>query len=248
MIQEASSPPSPRRRKPDSNHQSLLLRSGCLWRNCRDILAIPEMPQFDAPGCPVPPARKRAWLGSVVSLWAKPLPRRRVCIRRLFRRLTPPDGGPLEGGTDGSNPSSSSGESGANSTPRKMLQCRCSPGICATCCSRLPRARVRRWDLIRGIGPASKSPWSPGPGKSRRRRQSTRTERPGGSEPQRRWDESIAQLARLAREHRVELIAIGNGTASRETDRLGVQGRQQDQEHAAIAVLLLRRGVAVGKN
>ena len=39
-------------------------------------------------------------------------------------------------------------------------------------------------------------------------------------EPQRRWDELIAQLARLAREHRVELIAIGNGTASRETDRL----------------------------
>ena len=39
-------------------------------------------------------------------------------------------------------------------------------------------------------------------------------------EPQRRWDESIALLARLAREHRVELIAIGNGTASRETDRL----------------------------
>ena len=42
-------------------------------------------------------------------------------------------------------------------------------------------------------------------------------------EPQRRWDESIAQLARLAKEHRVELIAIGNGTASRETDRLGAE-------------------------
>jgi uncharacterized protein len=42
-------------------------------------------------------------------------------------------------------------------------------------------------------------------------------------EPQRRWDESLAQLARLAREHRVELIAIGNGTASRETDRLGAE-------------------------
>jgi uncharacterized protein len=40
-------------------------------------------------------------------------------------------------------------------------------------------------------------------------------------EPQRRWDESIAELARLAQEHRVELLAIGNGTASRETDRLG---------------------------
>ena len=42
-------------------------------------------------------------------------------------------------------------------------------------------------------------------------------------EPQRRWNESIAQLAQLAREHRVELIAIGNGTASRETDRLAAE-------------------------
>jgi uncharacterized protein len=42
-------------------------------------------------------------------------------------------------------------------------------------------------------------------------------------EPQRLWDESIAKLARLADEHRVELIAIGNGTASRETDRLAAE-------------------------
>jgi protein Tex len=39
--------------------------------------------------------------------------------------------------------------------------------------------------------------------------------------PQRKWDESIAILARLADVHKVELIAIGNGTASRETDKLG---------------------------
>ena len=39
-------------------------------------------------------------------------------------------------------------------------------------------------------------------------------------EPQRRWDESIATLAALAARHKAELIAIGNGTASRETDRL----------------------------
>ncbi|HVB89499.1 MAG TPA: Tex-like N-terminal domain-containing protein, partial [Beijerinckiaceae bacterium] len=39
-------------------------------------------------------------------------------------------------------------------------------------------------------------------------------------EPQRRWDESIAVLARLCAVHQVDLIAIGNGTASRETDRL----------------------------
>ena len=39
-------------------------------------------------------------------------------------------------------------------------------------------------------------------------------------EPRRQWDEALATLARLAREHAVELIAIGNGTASRETDKL----------------------------
>ena len=39
-------------------------------------------------------------------------------------------------------------------------------------------------------------------------------------EPQRKWDESIAILAQLAATHKVDLIAIGNGTASRETDRL----------------------------
>ena len=42
-------------------------------------------------------------------------------------------------------------------------------------------------------------------------------------EPQRRWDESISTLERLARRHHVELVAIGNGTASRETDRLAAQ-------------------------
>ena len=38
--------------------------------------------------------------------------------------------------------------------------------------------------------------------------------------PQHRWDESLATLAALCQKHRVELIAIGNGTASRETDKL----------------------------
>lgn len=39
-------------------------------------------------------------------------------------------------------------------------------------------------------------------------------------EPQRQWNESLAMLGKLALKHRVELIAIGNGTASRETDKL----------------------------
>ena len=42
-------------------------------------------------------------------------------------------------------------------------------------------------------------------------------------EPQRRWDESIAILAVLAARHTVELVAIGNGTASRETERLAAE-------------------------
>ncbi len=41
-------------------------------------------------------------------------------------------------------------------------------------------------------------------------------------EPQKRWDEALATLGKLAVAHRVDLIAIGNGTASRETDRLAM--------------------------
>jgi uncharacterized protein len=42
-------------------------------------------------------------------------------------------------------------------------------------------------------------------------------------EPQRQWDEALATLGKLALAHRVELIAIGNGTASRETDKLATE-------------------------
>jgi len=38
--------------------------------------------------------------------------------------------------------------------------------------------------------------------------------------PRNEWDRSIASLASLCAKHSVELISIGNGTASRETDRL----------------------------
>ena len=42
-------------------------------------------------------------------------------------------------------------------------------------------------------------------------------------EPQRRFDEALAILASLVRKHQVELIAIGNGTASRETEKLAAE-------------------------
>lgn len=39
-------------------------------------------------------------------------------------------------------------------------------------------------------------------------------------QPQNQWHESISELAKLISKHNVELISIGNGTGSRETDKL----------------------------
>jgi len=38
--------------------------------------------------------------------------------------------------------------------------------------------------------------------------------------PKRQWDRSIATLTMLCKQHQVDLVSIGNGTASRETDKL----------------------------
>jgi uncharacterized protein len=64
-------------------------------------------------------------------------------------------------------------------------------------------------------------------------------------EPQRRWDESIARLARLAQDHRVELIAIGNGTASRETDRLAAELIRSYPELELTKVVVSEAGASV---
>lgn len=42
-------------------------------------------------------------------------------------------------------------------------------------------------------------------------------------EPQRRWNDTVATLGQLCRQHKVEMLAIGNGTASRETDKLAAE-------------------------
>jgi protein Tex len=64
-------------------------------------------------------------------------------------------------------------------------------------------------------------------------------------EPQRRWQEAIAVLAKLAREHNVELIAIGNGTASRETDRLAADLMQQHAGLSLTKVVVSEAGASV---
>ena len=64
-------------------------------------------------------------------------------------------------------------------------------------------------------------------------------------EPRRRWDESIAVLARLAAASGVELIAIGNGTASRETDRLAADLIKTHPELNLTKVVVSEAGASV---
>ncbi|THA56900.1 Tex family protein [Streptomyces sp. A1136] len=63
--------------------------------------------------------------------------------------------------------------------------------------------------------------------------------------PANKWDESIAKLARLAREHAVELVAIGNGTASRETDKLAGDLISRHPELALTKVMVSEAGASV---
>jgi protein Tex len=60
-----------------------------------------------------------------------------------------------------------------------------------------------------------------------------------------RWAESIATLARLAAAHQVELIAIGNGTASRETDRLAADLITAHPELKLTRVVVSEAGASV---
>src|SRR5690606_27729455 len=64
-------------------------------------------------------------------------------------------------------------------------------------------------------------------------------------EPRRHWDSSIAALAALAREHGVKLVAIGNGTASRETDRLVADLMQRHPELGLTKVVVSEAGASV---
>ncbi|WP_416210300.1 Tex family protein, partial [Frankia sp. Cr1] len=64
-------------------------------------------------------------------------------------------------------------------------------------------------------------------------------------EPRRRWDESIAVLARLAAQHGVDLIAIGNGTASRETDKLASDLARLHPDLSLTTVVVSEAGASV---
>ena len=57
-------------------------------------------------------------------------------------------------------------------------------------------------------------------------------------QPHNRWDAALANLGTLVQRHGVELIAIGNGTASRETDKLAADliGKSTGRKPAKIVV------------
>lgn len=63
--------------------------------------------------------------------------------------------------------------------------------------------------------------------------------------PANRWDEALAKLARLAKQHAVELIAIGNGTASRETDKLAGELIAKHPELKLTKVMVSEAGASV---
>ncbi len=63
--------------------------------------------------------------------------------------------------------------------------------------------------------------------------------------PKNQWDASVATLARIAKAHAVELVAIGNGTASRETDKLAADLIKRHPELRLSKVMVSEAGASV---
>ncbi len=64
-------------------------------------------------------------------------------------------------------------------------------------------------------------------------------------EPKRQWDQSIAALAVMAARHRVELVSIGNGTASRETDKLVAELISRHPQLGLVKAIVSEAGASV---
>lgn len=64
-------------------------------------------------------------------------------------------------------------------------------------------------------------------------------------EPKNQWDQSIAVLAILCERHKVDLIAIGNGTASRETDKLAAELIKKHSELKMTKIVVSEAGASV---
>ncbi|MDD2725661.1 MAG: Tex family protein [Methylovulum sp.] len=63
--------------------------------------------------------------------------------------------------------------------------------------------------------------------------------------PRKQWDESIASLAQLIKKHGVNLVSIGNGTGSRETDQLVADVIKQHPGLAITKIVVSEAGASV---
>ncbi|MFI9162854.1 Tex family protein [Kitasatospora aureofaciens] len=64
-------------------------------------------------------------------------------------------------------------------------------------------------------------------------------------QPANKWDAALATLAALAKEHDVDLVAIGNGTASRETDKLAEDLLKRHPELKLTKAMVSEAGASV---
>ncbi|MFV1984146.1 MAG: Tex family protein [Thiohalomonadales bacterium] len=64
-------------------------------------------------------------------------------------------------------------------------------------------------------------------------------------QPKNRWDESIAVLSRLAKKHKADLLSIGNGTASRETDKLAKELISKHPELKLSSIVVSEAGASI---
>ncbi|WP_101675340.1 Tex family protein [Alloalcanivorax mobilis] len=64
-------------------------------------------------------------------------------------------------------------------------------------------------------------------------------------QPRNQWDKSLATLVALSKKHGVQLIAIGNGTASRETDKLAGEVVKALSEQSPQKIMVSEAGASV---
>jgi len=64
-------------------------------------------------------------------------------------------------------------------------------------------------------------------------------------QPQNQWDKSSRTLANLCKQHKVELISIGNGTGSRETDKLVTEMMKANSELGLQKLVVSEAGASV---
>ena len=64
-------------------------------------------------------------------------------------------------------------------------------------------------------------------------------------EPQKHWDKSVRTIVTLCNQHKVELIAIGNGTGSRESDKLAAEAITNIENNKPQKIIVSEAGASI---